>query len=88
MKRSPDFVLRRVGGQDFLVPMGEKVRDMNALITLNATGRSVWELLAEDRTPDDLIAAVADRFDGAPERIRADVLAFLDDLSRKGLIQT
>jgi len=87
MKRTQDCVLRDVGGQGLLVPVGPRVGDMNALITLNATGRRVWELLAEDRSAEDLAGTVAAEFAGDPARIRSDVLAFLDRLGRLGLLQ-
>jgi len=88
MKRSEDFLLQNVGGQDLLVPLGPKVMDMNSLITLNATGRRVWELLAEDRSIEYLVAEVVKQFDVDLERARADVQAFLDDLGRLGLLET
>jgi len=88
MKRSEDFLLQNVGGQDLLVPLGPKVMDMNSLITLNATGRRVWELLAEDRSLEYLVAEVVKQFDVDLERARADVQAFLDDLGRLGLLET
>jgi hypothetical protein len=87
MKRNQDCRLKDVGGQALLVPVGAKVRDLNALITLNATGRRVWELLAEDRTAEALVAAIAAEFDVDPGRVRADVLAFLERLGRLGLIE-
>ena len=80
-------MLRDVGGQSLLVPIGAKVKDMNALITLNATGRRVWELLAEDRTAEDLIGRVAAEFEADPVRIGADVLAFLERLRQLGLVE-
>jgi hypothetical protein len=88
MKRSEDFLLQTVGGQDLLVPLGAKVMDMNCLIALNATGRRVWELLAEDRSVEYLVAAVVEQFNVDLERARADVQAFLDELGRLGLLET
>jgi len=87
MKRNYDFLLKNVGGQDILVPLAAKVREMNCLISLNATGRCVWQLLAEDQSMEDLAAAVAERFDVDKERARADVLIFLDDIGRIGLLE-
>jgi hypothetical protein len=87
MKRSEDFLLQKVWGQDLLVPLGAKVMDMNSLITLNATGRRVWELLAEDHSLEYLVAEVVEQFDVDRERARADVQAFLDDLGRLGLLE-
>lgn len=80
-------MLQKVGGQDLLVPLGAKVMDMNSLITLNATGRRVWELLAEDHSLEYLVAEVVEQFDVDRERARADVQAFLDDLGRLGLLE-
>ncbi len=87
MKRSPDCVLREVGGQAVLVPLGPKVRDMNALITLNATGRRVWELLADDQSAEELAERIAGEFDAEPGRVRADVRAFLERLRGSGLLE-
>jgi len=88
MKRKDDFLLKHVGGQDFLVPLGAKVMEMNCLITLNPTGRFVWDLLSEDRSLDDLAAEVAQQFDVDEDKARIDVKAFLDDIGRFGLIET
>ncbi len=87
MKRNQDCVLRDIGGQALLVPVGAKVKDMNALITLNPTGRRVWELLAEDRTPEALIERITAEFEADPARVQADVRAFLERLEQLGLVE-
>jgi hypothetical protein len=87
MKRKDDFLLKNVGGQDLLVPLGAKVMDVNCLITLNAAGRCIWELLAEDHSIEELAGQLAERFDVEGERARADVQAFLDDIGRFGLLE-
>ncbi|MGD0399266.1 MAG: PqqD family protein [Syntrophobacteraceae bacterium] len=86
MKRKDDLLLQNVGGQDLLVPLGSKVLDMNGMVVLNPTGRYIWELLAEDRSLEDLVTAVVARFKVGADRAGADVRTFVDDLSRKGWI--
>lgn len=86
MKRKDDLLLENVGGQDLLIPLGSKVLDMNGMVVLNPTGRFIWELLAEDRSLEDLVTAVVDRFEVGTDRAGADVRAFVDDLSRQGWI--
>jgi sensor domain CHASE-containing protein len=88
MKRKRDFLLQNVGGQDLLVPLGSKVRDMNCLITLNATGRCVWELLAENHSLEDLATELAERFNIDRQKARSDVEVFLEDIGRLGLLET
>ena len=86
MKRKDDFLMQNVGGENMLVPLGAQVVDMNGIVILNDTGSFVWTLLAEDRSVDDLAAAVAERFDVDLERANADVRSFLDELARLGLL--
>ena len=87
MKRKDDFMLQNVGGQDLLVPLGSQVMDTNAIITLNATGRYLWELLIEERSVDNLAACVAEKFDIDRERALADVHTFLEEITRMGLVE-
>jgi sensor domain CHASE-containing protein len=87
MKRKPDFIMQNVGGENLLVPLGAQVMDMNGIITLNDTGACVWELLAQDRTADELASAVAERFDVDAATARADVQTFLDEIAKMGMIE-
>lgn len=88
MKRKDNFGLQCVGGQDLLVPLGAAVMDMNCLIALNPTGRRVWELLAEDRSLDELTAAVTEEFEVDSEQARSAVQGFLDEIGRMGVLET
>ncbi len=87
MKRKADFIMQNVGGENLLVPLGAQVMDLNGLITLNDTAACVWELLAQERTADELTAAVAERFDVTPERARVDVQTFVDEIAKMGVIE-
>jgi hypothetical protein len=87
MKRKADLMMQNVGGENLLVPLGAQVMDLNGLITLNDTAAWVWELLAEERSLDELTAAVAERFDVAAATARADVQTFVDEITRLGLLE-
>lgn len=87
MKRKADFIMQNVGGENLLVPLGAQVMNLNGLITLNDTAACVWELLAEERSLGELTAAVADRFDITPERVRADVQTFVHEIAKMGLLE-
>jgi hypothetical protein len=87
MKRKASFMMQNVGGENLLVPLGTQVMDLNGLITLNDTAVCAWELLAEERSVDELTAAVVERFDVAAEIARADVQTFVDEITRLGLLE-
>ena len=79
--------MRSIGGDNLLVPLGARVAEMPGLVVLNETGRCMWELLAQERSVDELAAAVAERFDVDYSRAHADVQSFLDEMAQKGLLQ-
>ncbi len=55
---------------------------------LRDVGASIWQHLEDPRTVDDLTQLVATEYEVTPEACRPDVVAFLDDLLAKKLIQT
>jgi hypothetical protein len=55
-------------------------------VGLDDIGSAIWGLLDEPRRVDDICRAMAERYDGPPEDIRADVLTFLGELVAEGLI--
>ena len=87
MKRKADFVMQNVGGENLLVPIGGQVLDTNGLVTLNATGRCLWELLAQDRSAEELAGVLTEKFEVDLQRARADVQAFLEEITRIGLLE-
>lgn len=87
MKRKADFMIQNVGGEWLLVPLGAQVVDMNGLVMLNDTSACVWELLAQDRTADELAGAVTEKFDVDPATALADVRTFLDEIAGMGLLE-
>ena len=87
MKRKNDFIMQNVGGENLLVPLGAQVMEMNGLTTLNGTAAYIWELMAAEREPAELAAAVAERFDVDLQTARADVQAFTDEIARMGLLE-
>ena len=78
--------MENVGGEYLLVPIGAQVMDMNGIITLNATGAYLWELLEKDCTIDELAGAISERFDVTPEGAKVDVDAYLNEIGKLGIL--
>ncbi|VVB72186.1 Coenzyme PQQ synthesis protein D [uncultured archaeon] len=87
MKRKSDFIRVNIADEKLLVPVGAQVMVLNGLITLNDTADCAWELLAEERSLDELSAALAERFNVTLERARTDVRTFVDEIARLGLLE-
>lgn len=80
------FVLEDIGSVGLLVPLDTRVVDLNGIVTLNATARYLWELLAEQQTVDDLAAQLTERFEIDLPQARTDVQVFVDSMSDLGLL--
>lgn len=87
MRRKETFLLETIGDGNVLVPLGAQVVDLNGVVVLNTTARYIWEMLAEDRSAEELAAAIVDKFDIDLETARADVEMFAVEIARIGLLE-
>ncbi len=53
---------------------------------LNGVGSTIWQLLAEKKNPDDIIAHLVAHYAVSPEQARQDLQAFLTDLDERHLL--
>ena len=86
MKRSTNFVLSEVAGTKVLVPIGEAAITFPGMVTMNATGTLIWELLEQEQTVETLAAALAERYAVEQDAARSDVEAFVGKLIPIGAI--
>lgn len=86
MKIKTGYVLREVGNQCVVVPVGETAVTFNGIITLNKTGKYLWELLQEDVTVDDLVNGMLSKYDVTKEVATKDILEFLEVLRKHQLL--
>ena len=77
------IVARSVAGEHVLIPVQGCTR---SVYTLNATGCVLWDLLEQAQTDEYLVEALGERYAIAREVAQLDVTAFLDDLTRMGLV--
>jgi hypothetical protein len=76
------FVTREVGNELVIVPLTGNVAKMNALFTLNETGKFIWESISEVQNMDQLAACMVDEFDIDMDTARNDVEVFLTRLEQ------
>ena len=86
MKQSPDFLLRDVADSLVLVPVGAATERFPGMITLNESGKLLWEALATEQTPETLTALLLEQYEVASAQASADVDAFLKKLCAVGAV--
>ena len=87
MKRKNGYLLTELGDTCYAVAAEDAADCPNVLVTMNRVGSVIWKLLEEEITAEQLVQALCDRFDAPADVIRADAEAFLDKLSKAGLLE-
>lgn len=87
MKVKSGFVLREVAGQNVVVPVGETALQFNGLITLNSSGKLLWEALQEDVTINDLVELLLSKYDVTREVALKDVNDFIKVLKDRDILE-
>jgi hypothetical protein len=85
MKIKEGFLLRQVAGQNVVLPSGDTL-DLNVMITLNGTGKFLWELIEKGSDVDSLVAALLVEYDVDEATARAGVERFVAKLNENGFL--
>lgn len=80
MKRNSGFLMRQVAGRYVLAPVGDTVKVFSGMITMNATGKFLWELLEQEQTVESLAQALVDTYEVEFEKAKEDVTRYLEPL--------
>jgi hypothetical protein len=79
--RAHDVAFREIDGEMILVSGSRACSH-----SLNPVGGFVWSLIDGQRTVEEIATGVAERFGITPESALEDVRAFIDEISREGLV--
>jgi len=86
MKLKNGFVLRDVAGSCVVVPTGADI-NFNGMISLNDTGKTIWQRLETEATLDDLVEALQAEFDVDRDTARVGAERFVEKLRQHGFIE-
>ena len=85
MKLKDGFILREVAGEQVVIPSGDSL-DLNMMITLNDTGKFLWERLESGAEMDELVAGLLAEYDVDEATARAGVERFVAKLNENGFL--
>lgn len=86
MKIKEGFLVRQVGDNHVVVPVGVQAVDFRCIITLNEVGAFLWEKLSADNTVASLVEALLAEYDVTADVATADVERFVAALREKNLL--
>ncbi len=77
MKIKSGFVVRKVGDDYVVVPVGEMCKQFHGMININETGAMLWNFFSEEHTLEEAVDMLLGEFDVAREIAQADVEKFM-----------
>lgn len=90
MKQNTSFLLREIANVPYLIPYGQMIADHKRGVQINATGAYLWELLAQERTMEELQRISASYY-GIPndelEDFNKDISTFVNQLIFLGIVE-
>ncbi len=86
MKIKNGFMLKKVGGQNVVVALGEASRSFNGIIRLNDTGVFLWQKLQQETSEEQLLAALTAEYDIGEEQAKSDIAEFIAALRKAALL--
>lgn len=86
MKLKNGFTLREVAGSCVVVPTGADI-DLNGMITLNETAKTLWQRLERDAEIDDLVQALLAEYDVEASVARGAAERFVVKLKEFGFLE-
>ena len=86
MKLEKEFVLREIAGDYVIIPVGKTVIEFNGLITVNEVGVSIWNMLQNEVTFDQIVQGILNEYEVEESVAREDIREFLDQLIDGGIL--
>lgn len=80
------YTLREIAGEYLAVPVSDEEGAAQCLAILNGTGKFLFDLLAEEKTPAELLQTMLDTFEVSPREAETDIAEFLHILAQNGLL--
>lgn len=86
MKIKDGFMLRKVGGVNIVVAVGDASRDFNGIIRLNDVGCFLWQELNKDCSENNLVMKILNTYDVDEATAKNDVSEFINKLKGADLL--
>ncbi len=86
MKIKSGFVIRAVGGEYVVVPVGERTKTFHGMINLNETSAFIWNFFTAEHTVQECVDALCAEYDVEREQAEADVCQFTEMLEKNGFL--
>ena len=86
MKINGTYVLRKVAGDNIIIPVGETALKYNGMLTVTETGADIWEAMVKESSIEEITQMILEKYEVEKETAEKDVREFLEGLEKAGFI--
>ncbi len=86
MKIKKGFVLNEVAGNNIVVGVGKNSADLGGMLTLNSSGVFIWNFLKKNRTYDEVVNALLEKYDTTKEEAERGLDIFIKSARELGVL--
>lgn len=86
MRVNGQMALRKIAGENVLIPIGEMMNTFQGIMSLNGSGLFLWDLLQQERSEAELITAMLETYEVDAETAAKDVREFLAQLEQANVL--
>ena len=86
LKLDKEYVLRQIGDDYIIVPVGKTALSFNGMITVNETGAFLWEQLVEGTSKEELLRNLIETYEVTQEEAERDIDEFFGVLYTNNIL--
>lgn len=86
MKLSENYILKTVAGTPVVVPVGDAVKDLNGMITLNGSAEFIWKMLENGAERPEILAALKAEYNADEKILAEDLDYFINKLVERKIL--
>ena len=88
MKVKDQLVLREIAGQYVIVPVMERVKDVQSMVYISSSAAYLWQYMeGKEFTLDELVELILAKYKNVTrEKVQEDIIAFLQILARNNIM--
>ena len=87
MRIKGEYVLREIGGDHILIPIGNTAMEMNGLITMDEVGIEIWKGIEKHLSEREILQDILDKYEVEAEEAERDMMDFIKKLKDADLVE-
>ena len=86
LKKDDNIVTRQIADETILVPIREKIGDMQKIFSISETANYIWKNIDGKKTVRDIYNELLENYDVPDELLRVHLMEFIDALYKAHLV--